>query len=148
MEHGGEYAISVHNYKGSAYRTCHVVVEHAMRPPAMPDLLSSCDEYCSRSDLYLSDDTDTEHGRSIKPSYVKEKFKTTSQLTPNSPNQLSTVSQIGLRICFIYTEICAWFLNNLVCQFLEFLLKLILDKAIFCFKYTRESALTSRERVY
>lgn len=72
MEHGGEYAISVYNYKGSAYRTCHVIVEHAMRPPAMPDLLSSCDEYCSRSDLYLSDDTDTE--RSFRPTYVKQEF--------------------------------------------------------------------------
>lgn len=111
MEHGGEYAISVYNYKGSAYRTCHVIVEHAMRPPAMPDLLSSCDEYCSRSDLYLSDDTDTE--RSFRPTFIKPKF--INHLKFAYLSNLNRFSRRKIEF-FIDIEISAQFLNNLVCS--------------------------------
>ena len=59
MDHSGEYAISVYNAAGSSYATCNVSVEHKLKLPAMPDLLSSCDEFSAHEKLFI-DDTDTD----------------------------------------------------------------------------------------
>ena len=58
-DHSGEYGISVFNSQGSAYATCKVHVEHKIKLPAMPDLLSSCDEFSTHEKLFI-DDTDTD----------------------------------------------------------------------------------------
>lgn len=82
MDHSGEYAISVYNTQGSAYGTCKVSVEHKIKLPAMPDLLSSCDEFSSNHEKLFIDDTDAY--TDTCDSDTKNSFRRIEMQWPNS----------------------------------------------------------------